>query len=68
MRELLSKALEIQQDGLESPCDEIASTLARLGVVHGELGDMVQHCQFLKKSLTMYAEVCSPDSVDARDA
>eukprot|EP00971_Amphidinium_carterae_P120451 2386743-Amphidinium_carterae.1 len=29
---------------------------------------MVQQCQFLKKSLTMFAKVCSPDSVDARDA
>eukprot|EP00971_Amphidinium_carterae_P038617 759055-Amphidinium_carterae.1 len=29
---------------------------------------MDQQCRFLQRSLTMYAEVCSPDSVDARDA
>eukprot|EP00971_Amphidinium_carterae_P116716 2311811-Amphidinium_carterae.1 len=65
-RELLVKALEIQQDSLESPCHEIALTLAELGSVHGELGHAVQECQFLKTSLTMFTKVGSPDS-DARD-
>eukprot|EP00971_Amphidinium_carterae_P070929 1402711-Amphidinium_carterae.1 len=66
-RELLVKALEIQQECLESPCHEIAVTLANLGSVHGELGDMVQQCLFLKRSLAMFAKIGSPDS-DARDA
>eukprot|EP00971_Amphidinium_carterae_P249444 4951364-Amphidinium_carterae.1 len=66
-RELLVQALDIQQECFESPCHEIALTLAELGSVHGELGDAVQMCQFLKTSLTMFAEVGFPDS-DARDA
>eukprot|EP00971_Amphidinium_carterae_P275966 5475894-Amphidinium_carterae.1 len=44
----------------------IASTLAKLGETHGELGDAVQKCLFLKMSLTMYAQVCPPNS-DERD-
>eukprot|EP00971_Amphidinium_carterae_P062106 1229458-Amphidinium_carterae.1 len=56
------QALEIQQECLEAPCPEIASTLANLGKTHGALGDTVQQCQFLKSSLTMFAKVCSPDS------
>eukprot|EP00971_Amphidinium_carterae_P159003 3152589-Amphidinium_carterae.1 len=60
------KLLKSRRSPSKSPCHEIASTLAKSGLAHGELADAVQQCQLLNMSLTMYAKVCSPDS-DERD-